>query len=60
MKLSIDDVKTWWDFENGDRMSIGGTAVTNDGELPFVYEKEYRSRPVVENELRRLFASCPG
>lgn len=59
-KLSIEDVKTWWDFENGDRMWIYGRAVTDEGEVPFVYEKEYRAKPVIENELRRMFTSCAG
>ena len=59
IKLAIGDVKTQWDFDNGDRMWIIGTAVTNDGELLFVYEKAYSTKPVVDNELHRMFTSCP-
>jgi hypothetical protein len=58
VKLSIENIKTQWDFENGDRMWITGRATTADGEVPFVYEKSYTTKPTVEDEIRRMFASC--
>jgi len=57
-RLSISDVRTGWDFENGHRLWIAGTAELENEKVPFVYEKGYAGKPEVALELRRMFTSC--
>ena len=54
----LGDVSTMWDYENGYRIVIYGTAHVNSGDLKFVYEKS-GTRPFDAKEiLRSIFQEC--
>ena len=38
-RLKIDTIETWWDFENGDRMTIRGSVLFDSQETSFSFER---------------------
>lgn len=53
-RIHVEDIKTWWDFENGDRLFITGTLALEGKEQPFAFE-EYSA---TEDLARELLSPC--
>jgi len=56
--LSLRDVKTMWDYENGHRIQIRGTAHLENGDFEFYYEKFAITPIEPRTTLLSLFHLC--
>jgi hypothetical protein len=55
-RLVVEDIRTWWDFENGDRLFITGTLVFDGKEHAFSFEDA--TPPVGLSHVREYLMRC--
>lgn len=57
-QFHIDLVETWWDFENGHRLTIRGTLPIDNREQQFIFERFFTTEPDAKLFVQRAFTPC--
>ena len=55
-RLKIDTIETWWDFENGDRVTIRGSVPFDSQETSFSFER--LTGPDVTSYIQKRISPC--